>query len=244
MPANNAKGLFVTGTDTGVGKTLVAAALGKFLTDQGIDVGIMKPAETGVENPTQLGADGSLLKWATQSKQTDDSICPYRLLEPLAPSVAASREKIRIDYNRLVEQAKSTIDEHEFTIIEGAGGLMVPLAGGFLMADYARAVGLPLLVVCRPNLGTINHTLLTLFTARNLELPIAGYLINNMPEEKTAAEETVAHSLASLTTDELLGVLNNVTGQDQEKVTRLAKQLLELKTFSLLANHLPAGIAN
>ncbi|WP_303721804.1 dethiobiotin synthase [Malonomonas rubra] len=240
MSANNkAKGLFITGTDTGVGKTLVAAALTKMLVDKGVQVGVMKPAETGVNQPEQLGLDGNLLKWAAQNQQTDDSICPYRLRAPLAPSVAASKERIRIAYSRLVEQAKNTINEYDFTIIEGAGGLMVPLAGGFLMADYARAVGLPLVVVCRPNLGTINHTLLTLFSARNLDLPVAGYLINNMPSEQTVAEETVAHSLASLTTDELLGVLNQATGNAQEKVTQLAEQISRLKTYSLLARHLP-----
>lgn len=243
MPANSAKGLFITGTDTGVGKTLVAATLAKLLTDKGINVGVMKPAETGVDKPEQLGPDGSLLQWAAQNKQPSDSICPYRLRAPLAPSVAASREKVRIDYNQLVAQAKNIINDHQFTIIEGAGGLMVPLAGGFLMADFARAVGLPLLVVCRPNLGTINHTLLTLFSARNLDLPVAGYLLNNMPAKKTAAEETAAHSLASLTTDELLGVLNRVEGDDREKVAMLTKQVVEMRTYSLLKRHLPATLS-
>lgn len=239
MPAEKPQGLFITGTDTGVGKTLLAAALTKVLTDRGIDVGVMKPAETGVEEPDQLGPDAQLLKWAAQNKQTDAEICPYRLITPLAPSVAASREQIRIDYNSLIQQAQKIIAEHEFTIIEGAGGLMVPLAGGFLMADFARALELPLLVVCRPSLGTINHTLLTLFSARNLDLPIAGYMINNMPEVKTAAEETVAHTLASLTTDELLGVLNHEDGDERQKVTQLVAQITNLRTLSLLAQHLP-----
>lgn len=239
MPADKPKGLFITGTDTGVGKTLVAAALAKLLTEKGTDLGIMKPAETGVVNPDKLGPDGELLKWAAQSRQTDAEICPYRLKTPLAPSVAASKEKIRIDYNGLVQQAQQLIAEHEFSIIEGAGGLMVPLAGGFLMADFARALGLPLLVVCRPNLGTINHTLLTLFSARNLGLPIAGYMINNMPKEQTAAEETAAHSLATLTTDELLGVLDQVDGDEQQKVTRLAEQIEKMRTRSLLEKYLP-----
>jgi dethiobiotin synthetase len=109
------------------------------------------------------------------------------------------------------------------------------------MADFAAAVGLPILVVCRPNLGTINHTLLTLFSARNLNLPIAGYLINNMPAEKTVAEETAAHTLASLTTDELLGVLYQVEGNEQKKVLALTQQLKDLPTLSLLARFLPVA---
>ena len=239
MPVNKAKGLFITGTDTGVGKTLVGAAIATMLVQQGIRVGVMKPAETGVDNPDQLGPDAQLLKWASQTQQSEQEISPYRLKAPVAPSVAASREQVKIDYNGLVEQATQTIEQNDFTIVEGAGGLMVPLAGGFLMADFARAIDLPILVVCRPNLGTINHTLLTLFTARNFELPVAGYIINNMPEEKSLAEETVAHSLASLTTDELLGVLNAAEGDDREKVTDLCEQLANLQTQPLLARHLP-----
>ncbi len=239
MSATRNRGLFITGTDTGVGKSLVAAALAKMLKERGIHVGVFKPAETGVADAGSLGPDAALLKWAAGSKQTDEQICPYRFRDPLAPAVAASREQVRIDYSNLVEQARLTIDRHDFTIIEGAGGLMVPLAGGLLMADFARAVSLPLLLVCRPNLGTINHSLLSLFFAKAMDLEVAGYLINNMPPIKTAAEETVAHSLASLTTAELLGILDSVGGTEQEKVVRLAEQLKKLPTLPLLQGYLP-----
>jgi len=239
MPATPPRGLFVTGTDTGVGKTLVAAALAKVLRESGVKVGVMKPAETGVAELDKLGPDARLLKWAANSQLADVDICPYRLKIPIAPAVAAVKEKIRVDYNGLVQQAKQLIEQHDFSIIEGAGGLMVPLAGGFLIADFARALGLPLLVVSRPNLGTINHTLLTLFAARNFELPVAGYLINRMPLQPGVAEETAAHSLASLTTEELLGVLPQVEGEDQQKVEQLSEQIKCLRTRSLLEKHLP-----
>ncbi|SHI45022.1 dethiobiotin synthetase [Malonomonas rubra DSM 5091] len=241
MSAAKAKGLFITGTDTGVGKSLVGAALAKVLRERGVNVGVMKPAESGVDDPEKLGPDGQLLKWAADSKLSDDQICPYRLLAPLSPSVAASQEKKRIDYNRLLQQANEIIDNHDFTIIEGAGGLMVPLSGGFLMADFAAFLKLPLLVVCRPGLGTINHTLLTLFAARNMDLPIAGYMINNMPEEQkqSTAEKTAAHTLATLTTDELLAVLHQVDGDDKQKVEQLAEQITNLRTMPLLKSCLP-----
>ena len=239
MSANKPKGLFITGTDTGVGKTLVAASLSKVLTDRGVKVGVMKPAESGVANPKALGPDAQLLKWASNSSLRDDEISPYRLSAPLAPSVAASEEKKRIDYNSLLEQAQTIINNHDFTIIEGAGGLMVPLSGGFLMADLASNLKLPLLIVCRPTLGTVNHTLLTLFAAKNMEIPVAGYLLNNMPQEKSLAEEKAAHTLATLTSDELLAVLEEVYGDDQQKVTQLAQQIIESRTLSLLARCLP-----
>ena len=239
MPVTKNRGLFITGTDTGVGKSLVAAALAKMLTDRGINVGVMKPAETGVADPEGLGPDAALLKWAANSSLSDQQICPYRLRDPLAPAVAASREQVRINFSSLLEQAQQTIDSHDFTIIEGAGGLMVPLAGGLLMADFAQALKLPLLVVCRPNLGTINHTLLTLFAAKSMDLPVAGYLINNMPAIKTAAEETIGHSLASMTADELLGILDAVDGTEKEKVIKLATQLPNMPTWPLWTAYLP-----
>lgn len=239
MNANKPRGLFITGTDTGVGKTLVAAALSLFLREKGIDVGVMKPAETGIEDPAELGPDAELLRWASGSMDDPEEICPYRFKAPLAPAVAASKEQVRINYSDLLDQAKSLIDRHQFTIIEGAGGLMVPLAGGLLMADLARELKLPLLVVTRPNLGTINHTMLTLFTAQAMELPVAGYMINRMPAEQGLAEETAPHSLASLTTENLLGVLNQVAGDDQQKARILAAELAGLPTLPLLKCHLP-----
>jgi dethiobiotin synthetase len=240
MPAaETPKGLFITGTDTGVGKTLVAAALARVLRQKGLKVGVMKPAETGVEDGRRLGLDGTLLKWAAGSPLADEQVSPYRFKEPLAPAVAATREQQRINYSELLERAQSIVAEHDFTIIEGAGGLMVPLAGGLLMADFAKTLKLPLIVVCRPNLGTINHTLLTLYAARHLDLQIAGYFINNMPESKGLAEETAPHSLASMTVDELLGVLGQVDGDERQKVELLAEQLVCMPTYPLLARHLP-----
>lgn len=239
MSINKPQGLFITGTDTGVGKTIVAASLAKLLKDRGINVGVMKPAESGVANPSALGQDAALLKWAADSRLSNDEISPYRLKAALAPSVAAAEEKIRIDYSRLLQQAQKIIDEHEFTIIEGAGGLMVPLSGGFLMADFAAALNLPLLVVCRPALGTINHTLLTLFAARTMGLPIAGYMLNRMPKQQSLAEEKAAHTLATLTTDELLAVLPEVAGDEQQKVANLTQQISELRTLPLLKSCLP-----
>lgn len=239
MSADKPRGLFVTGTDTGVGKTLVSAALCLYLREKGTDVGVMKPAESGLEDSAILGPDAELLQWASGSRDSEEDISPYRFKAPLAPAVAASKEQIRINYSELRDRTMSLIDRHEFTIIEGAGGLMVPLAGGLLMADLARELKLPLLVVTRPDLGTINHTLLTLFAARAMELQTAGYIINRMPSEQGIAEETAPHSLASLTTEDLLGVLRQVEGSDREKASALHKELSGLPTLSLLNRYLP-----
>jgi dethiobiotin synthetase len=111
---------------------------------------------------------------------------------------------------------------------------MVPLAGGLLVADLVRQLGLPLLVVCRPGLGTINHTLLTVHAARTMGIPLAGFIINGMPEQPDAAEALAPHNLASLASADLLGVLPRVEGSEQEKVKTLAEAIAGLPTLPWL----------
>ncbi len=235
MPVeSHPRGLFVTGTDTGVGKTLVTAALVRFLRERDLNVGVMKPLETGVDDPKGLGHDGALLKWAAGSEDDDDLITPYRLQAPLAPSLAAEEAGVRIDPSRILEAARTLAEGHQFLVVEGAGGLMVPVSGGLLIADLVRELALPLLTVCRPGLGTINHTLLTLFAARAMEIPLAGFLINGMPERPDPAERSAPHTLASLASADLLGVLPRVAGTDREKVAALARALEELPTLPWL----------
>lgn len=240
MPAEQPalRGVFVTGTDTGVGKTLVAAALARFLAARGLHVGVMKPAETGVEDPSRLGPDGALLQWACGSSEPADRITPYRLRRPLAPSQAARHDGVYIDPEHLRQVAADLAARHDFLIVEGAGGLMVPLHGGYLMADFAGALGLPLLVVARPALGTINHTLLTVFAARGMELPLAGIIINNMPEHPDGAEAEAPHALASLASADLLAVLPHVSGSPEEQVLQLAGHLADSTSLPWLCTAL------
>lgn len=240
MPADAPRGVFVTGTDTGVGKTVVTAALARHLHYRGLDVGVMKPAETGVDDPARPGADASLLQWAASSTDDPTLIAPYRLRAPLAPSLAAEAESIRIDLAHLVATARSLSNRHDFTLIEGAGGLMVPLAGGLLVADLVVQLGLPLLIVCRAGLGTINHTLLTVHAARTMGIPLAGFIINGMPLQPDAAEAMAPHHLASLASADLLGVLPRVEGSEQDKVEAMAKAIAGLPTLPWL--HAALGI--
>ncbi len=219
--AESIRGVFVTGTDTGVGKTVIGAALALFLRQRGVDVGVMKPAESGVDDPASPGPDATLLAWAAGVEDVPESVSPYRLREPLAPAVAAQREGVRIVPGVIQQHFDILRRRHDFLIVEGAGGLMVPLAGGILFADLARQMALPLLVVSRPDLGTINHTFLTVFAARQMELPLAGYLINRMPEYPDAACETAPHTMASLIPADLLGVFPDIRAEAQEDVVRL-----------------------
>lgn len=238
------RGIFVTGTDTGVGKTLVAAALARFLRRRGIDVAVCKPVESGVTDLSQPGPDAQLLRLGAEATDSDDLLAPVRLTLPLAPSVAAEQEGVRISPECLVEGIRTLGSQHQFLIVEGAGGLMTPLAGGYLVADLARDAGLPLLTICRPGLGTINHTLLTLFAARTMGIALAGYLINGLPDNPDQAEANAPHTLASLASADLLGVLPKVSGDDGEKMTALAAHLQALPTLPWLLSALNLPTSN
>ncbi|APG26728.1 dethiobiotin synthase [Syntrophotalea acetylenivorans] len=218
------RGIFVTGTDTGVGKSLVAAALARFLVRKGIKVGVMKPVESGVDDVATLGQDGELLRWAANCDAPIDLISPCRLPEPLAPSLAAELAGTVIDIDGLVSDAKDLLERFDFVIIEGAGGIMVPLRDNFMVGDLARRIGLPLLTVCRPGLGTINHTLLTLQAARAWGLDPVGLMVNGMPESPGLAEEHAPAMLAELGDIELWQVLSRVAGDERQKVEQIADQ--------------------
>jgi dethiobiotin synthetase len=187
--------LFVTGTDTGVGKTAVSCALTAALVARGLRVGVLKPAETGCpQNPqgTRVPQDANLLKFFSGCENDLATICPYPLRDPLAPLVAAHREGTEVDV-AVIESAYRRISEaHDVTVVEGAGGLLVPIARGFDYADLAARLALPIVVVVASRLGAINHALLTIRYARSLGLQVVGYVVNFLnPTSDIAADTNV-----------------------------------------------------
>jgi dethiobiotin synthetase len=198
----------------------------------------MKPCETGVDDLSHPGADARLLRWAAGSEDDDSLIAPYRLREPLAPALAAERDGVVIDPECIAEAYRVLSRGKELMLVEGAGGLMVPLRGGYLMADLAARLSLPLLIISRATLGTINHTLLTIFAARTMELPIAGFMINRMPGQPGIAEQEAPHQLASLASADLLGVLPEVEGCAQDSIAKLADFLEKMPTYPWLTKAL------
>lgn len=202
-----ARGIFVTGTDTGVGKTIVAATLARLLRMNGVKVGVMKPATSGCrEVSCQLVSDDALLLCQAAGIQLSEDIAPYRMREPLAPADAAKIDGVRIDFSVIKAAFERLARSYDYVIVEGAGGLMVPLSGGLLVADLARDLGLPLLVVARPGLGTINHTVLTCFAAQQMGLQVAGVIVNGMPEQPGLAEKGAPHQIGSLCGAPVLGI--------------------------------------
>jgi dethiobiotin synthetase len=223
-----AKGIFITGTDTGIGKSIASAAIAMLLRRKGHSVGVMKPITSGcLEREGHLvSEDAELLCFAAGRALTPDCT-PYLLKAPLAPSVAASLEGVRIDFQVIRDAYLRIADSCDYVIVEGAGGLMVPLAGGLLMSDLAAHLGLPVAVVARPGLGTINHTLLTTFCARSLGLEVKGVIVNRFPAHPNQAEEYAPHLIASLSGSQLLGVFPEVAGDDDRQVVEGVVNLLE-----------------
>ena len=176
------KGLFITGTDTGVGKTIVAGGLAAILRAEGVNVGVMKPAETGCASAEGdlVPSDAKFLRAMSGVEDPLDTIVPYRFREPLAPGVAAALEGVHISIEKLQKQFETISARYDFTLVEGAGGLLVPLEGKTLMLDLIKLLAIPALVVARADLGTINHTLLTIRCAHSENVPLAGIVLNTL----------------------------------------------------------------
>ena len=204
------RGIFITGTDTEIGKTVVAGGLAAALKAAEVDVGVMKPiASGGVEHRGRIVSEDALfLKRAAQVDDALDLINPICLRHPLAPSVAAEIEGVSIDPQKIDEAFAELCQKHEFIVVEGVGGIAVPICEEMLVADMTQRFQLPLLIVARPNLGTINHTVLTVEFARSYNLEICGIVLNASQEEpKGLAEKTNPKELERLTNLPILGTV-------------------------------------
>jgi dethiobiotin synthetase len=187
------RGLFITGTDTGVGKTEVACALLAAARAAGRDVVALKPAQSGVV-PGEP-SDAERLRAAMGNALPLEEICPYSFAAPLAPAVAARLEGREISLAAILSRARALGAGHEAVLVEGAGGLLVPLTERATYADLAVALGLPVLVVARAGLGTVNHAALTVEALRHRGLTVAGIVLDRtLPDD----DPSVAHNAAEI----------------------------------------------
>lgn len=235
-PTTTGRGLFICATGSRSHATSVAAALASMLVNQGHCPGVFQPIETGRAKIASGEDAGHLLQWATHSALDAERICPISLQDAGEPAVAARRENRSIPFNTLLEQANRTLNDHTFSLIIGNGGLMVPWAGGLTTADFAAMLQLPLLLVCRAGKDVLNNLLLTLLAARHLQLEVAGYLLTDY---MAVANPTLPHDLAVITAEELVALLEPVSGTVFEQATLLSNQLSEQPTLSLLGHYLP-----
>jgi dethiobiotin synthetase len=197
-----ARGLFVTGTGTEVGKTVVAATIAQTLAAEGQRVAVFKPAVTGLDEGVET--DYELLRRASGSGQSDEEIAPYRYGPPASPHLAAALAGEEIDPERLRRAAQAAAENAEAIVCEGVGGLMVPLSPGYLVRDLAVDLGHPLVVVASPGLGTINHTLLTVEAGRAPGREIAAGVLNPWPPEPSEIERSNRETIAALGEVEVL----------------------------------------
>ena len=196
-------GLFVTGTDTGVGKTFVTAALLSELRRRGVRAGAFKPIACGAAGRR----DARIYARLVNHEAPLDVINPIWLRHPLAPSVAAKLERRRIDLRTVQARYKRLATAYSMVFVEGAGGLLVPIKRDYLVADLAKELRLPLLIVARLGLGTINHSLLTVHQARAMGLKIAGIVLNDTTGRRGLAEKTNIVEIPKLCGVPLLGVV-------------------------------------
>ena len=189
------RGVFVTGTDTGVGKSVVAAAVCAALAARGERVAAFKPAVSGLdEEPDEFGHDHELLASVASAGQSPEDVAPWRFGPPVSPHHAAELAGELIEPAQLVERARV----HELLVCEGVGGLLVPITPGYLVRDLAVDLELPVVVAARTGLGTINHTLLTVEAARAAGLSVAGVVMTPWPDEPTEMEHSNRETIERL----------------------------------------------
>ncbi|MBE9503282.1 MAG: dethiobiotin synthase [Proteobacteria bacterium] len=206
------KSLFVTGTDTSVGKTVVAAAIASALKSRDIDVGVMKPLQSGGDE------DVNFLLKASGAKDELSLVVPYNFKDPIAPSLAARLESVPIDIEKIKDAYSALAARHDVVIVEGSGGIMVPIIekglDSYLVSNLIVELSLPTVIVARAGLGTINHTLLTIDHAKKKGIDVAGVIINGYPDEPSLAEKHNAAMIENLSGIPVLSILPfvNVAG--------------------------------
>jgi dethiobiotin synthetase len=193
------RGLFVTGTDTEVGKSVVAAALVATLAARGVPVGAFKPVVTGIDDEPEPGKPPDHELLARCAGMAAEAVAPMRFGPAVSPHLAGELAGVAIDPPALAAVARRTAAERGTLIAEGVGGLLVPLTSdGYLVRDLAVELGLPLVVVARPGLGTINHTLLTLESARAAGLDVRAVVISPWPADPTPMEASNRRTIEAL----------------------------------------------
>ncbi len=218
------RGWFVTGTDTAVGKTVAGCAIARGLRSLGVDLGVMKPAETGV------GPDGPLdaiaLRQAAGVEDPIDEICPQQFELPAAPNVAAAAEGRTVDLDAITSGFEKLAARHETMLVEGAGGLLVPVTDDLDMAGLAKRLELDVILVARMALGTINHTLLTLNELERRGLTLAGVVLCEADGPLSAADEANFAHLRSELGARVLAEIRSQASPDDAVIPNAALERL------------------
>jgi dethiobiotin synthetase len=226
------KGFFITGTDTGVGKTVIAVALIKALHILGLRACGMKPIETGCikEGDVLIPSDGMFIKTVARMEENVRYVSPYCFESPLAPLPASELERVSIDFKKILGAYKDLSRLYDAVVVEGIGGLLVPIKRDYFVLDLARDFGLPLIVVSKPGLGTLNHTMLTVNYAIKEGLVVAGIIINSIqPPKETLAEDTNPDILKQISPVPLIGIVPYLRDLEISTIERAVVKNLDLE---------------
>ncbi len=227
MPA---QGLFITGTDTGVGKTVVTAAIVAWLRHQGLKTGVMKPLETGVDRECSSAANSDALFLMECGDIQDDlsEVCPIRLKPAASPYQAALIENRTLEPETIVSAYRNLSDKYDWMLVEGIGGVHVPITRDYRVADLIRDLGLPAVVVTRYHLGTLNHTLMTLDALKQNNISVQGVIFNRGdPGELGEVEQEQPRLIEALSGTEVLGEFPYIDSLDTRSFTPERLQQLE-----------------
>jgi len=214
-----ALGIFVTATDTGIGKTVVSAGLAMALKGRGLKVGVMKPVATGClgDNGRLVSTDAVYLFEAAENEYAPLT-SPVRFRNPVAPSIASIYEQKEVNLETIRTSYKELQKHYDFIIVEGIGGILVPIKRNFLVANLIREMGLPLIIVSHVNLGAINHTLMTVDSALMRGFLVKGIIFNRAPiVNYSLADLTNPRVIHELTGLPVLGTLPEIQDLDVER---------------------------
>jgi dethiobiotin synthetase len=195
---SSSRGIFITATDTGVGKTLVASVLVMRLIQRGINVGVMKPIETGVAQSTKTQSDGMRLRKAAGTRDPTTEVCPYVFRLPVAPLSAARAEGKTVQMATILRTFRSLRQKHTFMVVEGVGGIYVPITQALNLSDLIYQMRLPVIVIGRSGVGGINHSLLTLHALRDQNIPVVALVVNQQRPVRTKIARAQEQSTVNL----------------------------------------------
>jgi dethiobiotin synthetase len=231
------KGLFVTGTDTGVGKTIVAAGLLKLARDRGIRCVAVKPVETGcqVREGMLFPEDGAFLQAAADEDLTLDQCVPVRLSVPASPARAAAMEGRMLNIFDLEEHIRTIIEDYDLTVVEGAGGLMVPIQERLMMIDLIQRLGFPTLLVGRIGLGTLNHTLLSMEALERRGINTVGIVLSCTRADSGPEEEFTPGDVARFVKHLPVVVLPHLDQETRNSPEKIAHTMDGIWPSALLA---------
>jgi len=227
------KSYFVTGTDTGVGKTAITAGIAGSLHKLGVNVGVMKPIATGY--PQKAGyksSDVAILAEAAGIKDPEDLINPVFLPIPTSPYDASKLLSVPIDMPLILTKFKKLLSLHDVVLIEGIGGIMTPITKKFFVADMINAMAIETIIVTRATLGTLNHTVMTCMICKDYGIKINGLVINNFDEKGTPAEKSAPATLYELTGINIVGIIPFIKDLDQiDKMIEMVSKKIDVKSL-------------